>query len=120
LGCQTADDPWNYNGSKYQALVNANGGKYFPLCTNNFGSNLASIAANISVRTQRAKLPLPVPADPSSIELYYASSAQRGSPNQVASGNWRYIPSEQAVEIDDVSPFADLQGTLTVKFVRAK
>ena len=118
LACQTSDDQWNYQGSKYQQLVSANGGKYFPLCSQTFGTDMASIADNISVRTQSAKLVLPVPADVASIEVTYqgVKLAEVGEANAV----WRYNAYAHAVEIFDVSKLTNPEGQIRVTFLRAK
>lgn len=112
LGCRRTDDPWTYANSKYEAMVNANGGKKFSLCSANFGSNMAAIAANISARTQWARLNMPLKPDPDSIKVDY-----NGAPLKQG---WRFDSAKNAIEIYDISPLSSPTGKLTVKFLRAR
>lgn len=118
LKCTIKENAWNYQGSKFQQVVSANGGKYFPLCSPTFGADMASIAENILVRTQSAMLVLPVPADATSLDVTYQGTSLPG--NGKTNAVWRYNASSHQVEIYDVSKLTNPEGQIQVTYLRAK
>lgn len=116
LGCAQTDDRWNYNGSSYANIVNATNGRYFPLCSSNFGSSLTAVAQNAAARTTGARIRLPVPAVSGSIAM---SCQGLRLPGEGSSGGiWRYIESENLIEIYDTTSLTDPNATISVTFTK--
>jgi hypothetical protein len=59
LGCDTEEGEWKYQGSPYDEVIRATNGLVFPLCSPNFGANLAQIGKTIVSRVVKPKVHLP-------------------------------------------------------------
>lgn len=91
LNCDGGDDSWNFNGSSYESVINATGGKYFTLCDPDFGDRLADIGEDIVQRSDYARLFLRERPIPRTLRVYYQGVLiPGGAALDDASASWFY------------------------------
>jgi len=104
LGCgsNSGEDDWTLKGSRYGDFIQKTGGKSYPLCTNNFGANLADLGKDLVSRVVSPKLFLDSVPRSSTLKVYYKGAlVKAGMPG--SGGRWYYDQGLNAIVFHDLS-----------------
>jgi hypothetical protein len=96
LGCRINDQFPKYKGSSYEELVNKTNGKYFPLCSKDFGTELAKFGLDLVKRVQAPKIYLKKRPVLTTLRITYKGQEIPGGP-QDQGGLWVYDFDSNAV-----------------------
>lgn len=112
INCKMTDDPFTYAGSPYELLFDsAQYSKVYPLCSPDFGKNLAKIGEDIAARARMAKIYLESRPKMSTLKLM--NGAKELARDDVAHpGVWFYDYTLNAVCIhntDSIDSSAELK-----------
>lgn len=88
FGCHDGEG-WNYSGSRYESVIVPLGGVTYPICSPDFGMNLANLGKDIVKLANYPKLLLKVRPNPKTIRvLYHGDELKGGLPKD--GGLWTY------------------------------
>ncbi len=88
-GCPSSDSNWKYPGTPYEEFAKAVAGKNYPLCSQDFGKNLADLGKDLVKRIQSPRIPLTMRPQPGTIRVRWKGRDLPGGP--LASGGlWQY------------------------------
>ncbi|MFN7685106.1 MAG: hypothetical protein ACK5QT_06805 [Oligoflexia bacterium] len=103
LGCgPNSEDDWILQGSRYGDFIAETKGKAYPLCTNNFGSNLADLGKDLVSRITSPKLFLETVPRTSTLQVLYKDKpVPSGLPG--SGGYWYFDQGLNAIVFHDMS-----------------
>ena len=105
LGCSWntgGEDDWNVKGSRYGEFIRQTNGKTYPLCSSNFGSNLADLGKDLVSRVTSPKLFLDTVPRSSTLKVYYKNKLLKGGVPGTG-GYWYYDQKLNAIVFHDLS-----------------
>lgn len=101
LGCETEEEPWTYQGSEFESIINATKGKRYPLCSPDFGKSLVEINQLIIQNSSSIKeISLPQTPIVNTIEVRHRGLLL--SSGQKPNGYWVYDAAKNAVTFHDL------------------
>ena len=96
---------FTYKNSEFEKLINGTKGSMFPLCTTEFGKNLAAVSKEIiTAATLTLNIPLPSVPDPLTIRVTHKGKVLPQG-DKASGGVWTYDMTKNAVVIHN-SDFA--------------
>jgi hypothetical protein len=101
LGCPSTDSYWNYKGSDYEQVITATNGKFFPLCSNTFGKDLAGISKDLVSKIESPRIYLEQRPKTESIKVFYKSQALPAGTKE-ENGFWIYNYEANSVVFNDL------------------
>ncbi len=90
-----------FQGSKYQELIQLTQGKAYPICSDQFGDNLAEIGKDIAKRIEQARLKLKLRPILSTLRVFHNEKELKGGPKEEG-GYWIYDVSSNTVIFHDL------------------
>lgn len=104
FGCtdNAGEEEWNYAGSTYEPFFQALHGKTYPLCSPDFGKNLAEMGKDLVKQIQHARIYLPERPIPKSIKVTCKGEEVLGG-QESEGGHWVYDFELNAVVFSDTN-----------------
>lgn len=100
LGCRNGEG-WNYSRGKYEAVIQATQGRYFPICTSTFGKDLAALGTDLVKRVTQPMIRLSKRPKISSIRVSFQGRALPGGLKEDG-GFWVYDFDANAIVFHDL------------------
>jgi hypothetical protein len=100
LGC-TLGEGWNYARGKYEAVVQATRGRYFPICTSTFGRDLAELGKDLVKRITQPMIRLSKRPKVPSIRISFKGRVLPGGLKENG-GYWIYDFDSNAIIFHDL------------------
>ena len=104
LGCaqNPGEEEWGLSGSRYGEFIQSTRGKAYPLCSSNFGANLADLGKDLVSRITAPKLFLETRPRVSTLRVvYHGSDVPAGVPG--SGGHWYFDQGLNAIIFHDLS-----------------
>ncbi len=104
LGCarNPGEEDWAFSGSRYGEFIQATQGKAYPLCSSNFGANLADLGQDLVSRITAPRLFLDTRPRVSTLQVVYQGrEIPAGLPG--SGGYWYYDQGLNALVFHDLS-----------------
>ena len=114
LGCRDGEG-WNYAFSKYETVVQATGGKVFPICTPTFGKDLAALGNDLVRWVSRPMVRLTKRPKVSSIRVLFEGRLLPGGFKEDG-GYWFYDFDANALVFHDMDFAPDNDDVVDVSY----
>ncbi len=88
-GCPSSDSTWNYVGSPYEDFAKTIQGKNYPLCSQDFGKNLADLGKDLVKRIKSPRIGLTMRPQVDTIHVRWKGNDLPGGP-AAGGGLWIY------------------------------
>lgn len=118
FGCTSDEGAWDYAKSPYEDIIAPTKGKTYPLCSANFGANLADLGNDLVTRVRRPRLRLAKRPDPQTIQLTFKGQDLPGGLKE-AGGYWIYDFELNSLVFHDLDFAKDEIEEVLVSFVEA-
>jgi len=103
LGCNNpAEDTWDYATNPYKTFFDQTHGRTFPICSPDFGSNLAGLADDLFARVMTPQVFLPKRPVIDTLRVFYQGVELPGGPS-ASGGRWYYDYSLNSIVFYDLS-----------------
>lgn len=104
FGCvdNAGEGEWEYAGSSYEPFIQALHGKTYPLCSPDFGKNLAEMGKDLVKQIQHARIYLTERPIPASIKVFCKGEEVLGG-DESEGGHWTYDFELNAIVFSDTN-----------------
>lgn len=115
LGCRTTDGFTRYKGSSYEELVLATNGKHFPLCTKDFGTELAKFGKDLLTKIESPRIYLKSRPILETLKVIYRGNSLPGGLREQG-GYWLYDFDNNSIVFHDLKFAASDNEKVTVEY----
>lgn len=120
FGCDISngEEKWKYAGSTYESFMKELNGKTYPLCSADFGKNLADMGKDLVKHAQHPRIYLNERPIPESINIFYKDKKIQGGP-EADGGHWTYNFELNLIEFSDTNFAPEDNEVVRVEFIPA-
>jgi hypothetical protein len=115
IGCRINDGFRSYKGSSYEELVLATNGKHFPLCTKDFGTELAKFGKDLLTKIEAPRIYLKSRPILQTLKVIYRGTSLPGGMKEQG-GYWVYDFDNNAIIFHDLKFAASDNEKVTVEY----
>jgi len=115
LGCRSDEGFWNYAGSEYEEVIKATQGKVYPICSPDFGKNLADLGKDLVSRLTNPSIKLKVRPKIRTLEVLYQGKKLKGGLKENG-GFWIYDFEAGSIVFHDTSFAPDDNESVEIRF----
>ncbi len=117
-GCQATDGNWQYANSVYETFQKALTGKTYPLCSQDFGKNLADLSKDLVKRVKSPRIGLTLRPQIETIRVRWKGQELPGGP-LAQGGLWQYDFDLNAILFHNLDFAPDENEEVVISYAEA-